>query len=197
MIAGVVRVDRRRRSSSACSSTPSVDEVARDRAPRRARRHPAPRRRDARAVRADRAGAVPAGVEGDRRSRSSRDVERLDVWPVEAILLDAPTPGRGGAGARVRSRARPRGARAPSRAPASCSPAGSIRQRRRGDRARSSRGPSTSRAASRRRPGVKDAAKVAAFVAAVRGAAMTQGRAARSPSTDASASSAASTSPRR
>lgn len=30
---------------------------------------------------------------------SRRDIERLDVWPVEAILLDAPTPGRGGAGA--------------------------------------------------------------------------------------------------
>jgi len=30
---------------------------------------------------------------------SSHDVERLDVWPVDAILLDAPTPGRGGAGA--------------------------------------------------------------------------------------------------
>lgn len=29
-----------------------------------------------------------------------RDVEHLDVYPVEAILLDAPTPGRGGAGAR-------------------------------------------------------------------------------------------------
>ena len=29
-----------------------------------------------------------------------RDVEPLQVWPVDAILLDAPTPGRGGAGAR-------------------------------------------------------------------------------------------------
>lgn len=29
---------------------------------------------------------------------TSRDVERLDVWPVDAILLDAPVPGRGGAG---------------------------------------------------------------------------------------------------
>jgi phosphoribosylanthranilate isomerase len=29
-----------------------------------------------------------------------RDVESLDAWPVDAILLDAPTPGRGGAGAR-------------------------------------------------------------------------------------------------
>ncbi|NVB80143.1 MAG: phosphoribosylanthranilate isomerase [Kofleriaceae bacterium] len=36
--------------------------------------------------------AVPVG--------SRRDIERLDVWPVEAILLDAPTPGRGGAGAK-------------------------------------------------------------------------------------------------
>jgi phosphoribosylanthranilate isomerase len=31
---------------------------------------------------------------------TARDVERLDVWPVDAILLDAPVPGRGGAGAR-------------------------------------------------------------------------------------------------
>jgi phosphoribosylanthranilate isomerase len=31
--------------------------------------------------------------------RSSRDLEALDVWPAEALLLDAPTPGRGGAGA--------------------------------------------------------------------------------------------------
>ena len=30
--------------------------------------------------------------------RSARDLEHLDVWPVEALLLDAPTPGRGGAG---------------------------------------------------------------------------------------------------
>jgi phosphoribosylanthranilate isomerase len=27
-----------------------------------------------------------------------RDVERLDAWPVDAIVLDAPAPGRGGAG---------------------------------------------------------------------------------------------------
>jgi len=27
-----------------------------------------------------------------------RDLERLEAWPVDAILLDAPTPGRGGAG---------------------------------------------------------------------------------------------------
>lgn len=30
---------------------------------------------------------------------SARDLSALDVWPAEAILLDAPTPGRGGAGA--------------------------------------------------------------------------------------------------
>jgi phosphoribosylanthranilate isomerase len=30
---------------------------------------------------------------------SARDLDRLDVWPAEALLLDAPTPGRGGAGA--------------------------------------------------------------------------------------------------
>jgi phosphoribosylanthranilate isomerase len=30
---------------------------------------------------------------------SFRDVDRLDLWPVDAILLDAATPGRGGAGA--------------------------------------------------------------------------------------------------
>jgi phosphoribosylanthranilate isomerase len=31
---------------------------------------------------------------------TTRDIEHLDVYQVEAILLDAPTPGRGGAGAR-------------------------------------------------------------------------------------------------
>lgn len=31
--------------------------------------------------------------------QSSRDLAALDVWPAEALLLDAPTPGRGGAGA--------------------------------------------------------------------------------------------------
>jgi phosphoribosylanthranilate isomerase len=30
--------------------------------------------------------------------RSSADIEHLDQWPVEALLLDAPVPGRGGAG---------------------------------------------------------------------------------------------------
>jgi|HubBroStandDraft_6_1064221.scaffolds.fasta_scaffold276559_2 phosphoribosylanthranilate isomerase len=30
---------------------------------------------------------------------SPRDIERLDAWPVDAILLDAPTPARGGGGA--------------------------------------------------------------------------------------------------
>lgn len=36
--------------------------------------------------------AVPVG--------SRRDIEHLDVWDAEAVLLDAPTPGRGGAGAK-------------------------------------------------------------------------------------------------
>ncbi|CAN5197645.1 phosphoribosylanthranilate isomerase [soil metagenome] len=31
--------------------------------------------------------------------RSMRDLEHLDVWPVQALVLDAPTPGRGGGGA--------------------------------------------------------------------------------------------------
>src|SRR5262249_53562420 len=30
---------------------------------------------------------------------SARDLEHLDGWPAEALLLDAPTPGRGGSGA--------------------------------------------------------------------------------------------------
>jgi phosphoribosylanthranilate isomerase len=30
---------------------------------------------------------------------SARDLDALDVWPAEALLLDAPTPGRGGSGA--------------------------------------------------------------------------------------------------
>ena len=32
---------------------------------------------------------------------SPKDVERLDAWPVEAIVLDAPTPQRGGAGLKI------------------------------------------------------------------------------------------------
>jgi phosphoribosylanthranilate isomerase len=28
-----------------------------------------------------------------------QSIERLDAWPVDAILLDSPTPGRGGSGA--------------------------------------------------------------------------------------------------
>lgn len=31
---------------------------------------------------------------------SAKDLAHLDVWPAEALLLDAPTPGRGGAGAK-------------------------------------------------------------------------------------------------
>ncbi|HUS27354.1 MAG TPA: phosphoribosylanthranilate isomerase [Kofleriaceae bacterium] len=31
---------------------------------------------------------------------SSKDIQHLDIWSSEAILLDAPTPGRGGAGAK-------------------------------------------------------------------------------------------------
>jgi phosphoribosylanthranilate isomerase len=31
--------------------------------------------------------------------RSAKDVAHLDIWPADALLLDAPTPGRGGAGA--------------------------------------------------------------------------------------------------
>ncbi len=31
--------------------------------------------------------------------RSAKDISNLDAWSAEAILLDAPTPGRGGAGA--------------------------------------------------------------------------------------------------
>lgn len=32
--------------------------------------------------------------------KSQKDIAHLDVWGAEAILLDAPTPGRGGAGAK-------------------------------------------------------------------------------------------------
>ena len=31
---------------------------------------------------------------------SSKDLEHLEIWPADALLLDAPTAGRGGAGAR-------------------------------------------------------------------------------------------------
>ena len=30
--------------------------------------------------------------------RTAEDTERLEIWPADAILLDAPTPGRGGSG---------------------------------------------------------------------------------------------------
>ncbi len=99
-----------------------------------------------------------------------RDVERLDVWPVEAILLDAPVPGRGGAGTRFdHNLAREARERHPTR---NFVLAGGL-------------DPETVAAAIALvepfavdvasgvevAPGVKDAAKVAAFVAAVRGAA--------------------------
>ena len=74
------------RSSSACSS---IADARRDPAitARRPRRHPAPRRRDARARQArSRSRVVPPGVEGDRRRRAPRSSTRLDAWPADALL---------------------------------------------------------------------------------------------------------------
>jgi phosphoribosylanthranilate isomerase len=100
---------------------------------------------------------------------SPRDVDKLDAWQVDAILLDAPTPGRGGAGATFdHGLARLARERVPAQ---KIVLAGGLR-------------PDTVAAAIANvqpwavdvasgveaAPGVKDRAKVAAFVAAVRAA---------------------------
>ena len=100
----------------------------------------------------------------------SRDVERLDIWPVDAILLDAPVAGRGGAGVRFdHAIAREARERHPARNlvlaggldPSNVAAAIALVEPWAVDVAS---GVETA-------PGVKDAAKVAAFVAAVRGGA--------------------------
>jgi len=99
---------------------------------------------------------------------SAKDVGRLDVWPADALLLDAPTPGRGGAGARFdHGLAREARERFPTKNivlaggldPANVASAIALVEPWAVDVA------SGVEAA----PGIKDPAKVAAFVAAVRG----------------------------
>jgi phosphoribosylanthranilate isomerase len=100
---------------------------------------------------------------------SARDVEHLDVWPTDALVLDAPTPQRGGAGARfdhaLAAHARGRyparrlvlaGGLAPDNVAAAIAQVD----------------PWCVDVATgiEAAPGIKDAAKLAAFVAAVRGA---------------------------
>jgi len=97
----------------------------------------------------------------------ARDVEHLELWPVEAVLLDAPVPGRGGAGVAFDwELAREARRRHPARLivlAGGLTPetvAGAI----------ATVDPWAVDVASgvEAAPGIKDAAKVAAFVAAVR-----------------------------
>jgi len=98
-----------------------------------------------------------------------RDLDGLDYWPVDALLLDAPTAGRGGSGARFDHQlAREARERYPARTfvlaggldPTNVADAIALVQ------------PFAVDVASgvEVAPGVKDAGKLAAFVAAVRGA---------------------------
>ena len=100
--------------------------------------------------------------------RTARELEHLEVWPVDALVLDAPTPGRGGAGASFdHALARDARARSPQLkivlagglGPENVGPA--IAQVR----------PWAVDVASgvETAPGVKDLSKLAAFVAAARG----------------------------
>jgi phosphoribosylanthranilate isomerase len=105
---------------------------------------------------------------------SSGDLEQLDLWRagVEALLLDAPTPGRGGAGVRFDHRlARQARERYPARRfvlaggldPSSVADAIALVEPWAVDVA----------SGVEAGPGIKDPAKLAAFVAAVRGPART------------------------
>lgn len=100
---------------------------------------------------------------------SARDVVHLDVWPAEAVLLDAPTPQRGGAGAKFDHALAAEGRRLHPRtnlilagglAPETVAAAIAVVEPWCVDVA-------TGVEAA---PGVKDPAKLAAFVAAVRAA---------------------------
>ncbi len=99
---------------------------------------------------------------------SARDVEHLDAWPADALLLDAPTPGRGGGGARFdHGLARAARTRYPQR---SFILAGGL-DATNVAAAIAAVEPWAVDVASgvEAAPGIKDAAKLAAFVAAVRG----------------------------
>ncbi len=98
---------------------------------------------------------------------SARDLEHLDGWPADALLLDAPTPGRGGAGARFdHALARAARERYPSKnfVLAGGLDPGNVAQ------AIATVQPWAVDVASgvEAAPGIKDAKKIAAFVAAVR-----------------------------
>ena len=99
---------------------------------------------------------------------SAKDVAHLDVWPADALLLDAPTPGRGGGGARFdHALAREARERFPAR---NIVLAGGLNP----ENVAAAIGlvePWAVDVASgvEAGPGIKDPAKVAAFIAAVRG----------------------------
>ena len=204
--AGARADDRRRRrarraprSSSACSSIPSSTRSLAVARARRARRHPAPRRRRrrARAARSRRSLYRPVwkAIAVAPRATSSASIS----WPVDALLLDAPTAGRGGAGASF-DHALARAARAAIPASSrSCSPAGSRPTTSPPRSRRSSRGPSTSRAASKPRPASRIArsSRRSSPRCAKERPRDHRPRSSRCPCSAASVRTAASTSPRR
>ena len=101
--------------------------------------------------------------------RTALDLERLEIWPADAILLDAPTPGRGGSGTTF-DWTLAQGAR--RRYPAlQIVLAGGITPENAGDAIAAVRPWAIDCASGvETGPGIKDAAKIDALVAAVRGA---------------------------
>jgi phosphoribosylanthranilate isomerase len=100
--------------------------------------------------------------------RSARELEHLEVWPVAALVLDAPTPGRGGAGASFdHALARDARARSPQ---LKLVLAGGLGPENVGAAIAQVRPWAVDVASGvEAAPGVKDRSKLAAFVAAVRG----------------------------
>ena len=100
---------------------------------------------------------------------TAADVARLEVWPVEAVLLDAPVAGRGGGGARfdhgLAREARARHPNLPIVLAGGLDPGNVVAAIR-------TVAPWAVDVASgvEAGPGIKDRAKLTAFVAAVRGA---------------------------
>lgn len=99
---------------------------------------------------------------------SSRDIDRLEVWPTDAVLLDAPTPGRGGSGQKLDWRlAREARERHPSR---QIVLAGGLDPDNVAEAIRIVEPWAVDVASGvEAGPGIKDPGKLAAFVAAVRG----------------------------
>lgn len=99
--------------------------------------------------------------------RSAKDLAHLDAWPAEAILLDAPTPGRGGAGAKFDwSLAREARERFPK---INFVLAGGLTPENVGSAIATAEPWAVDVASGvEAAPGVKDAAKLAAFIAAIR-----------------------------